>query len=191
MIAEDGGHVVVGLAGVDDCGLADLARDARAGPRRPPAGPASASGRSDSRAPSRRPRRPVGSRRRSRRAGFCFRAPGRRVVGVYAGRHGQPGVGAGESEGAPGRLGRFADHDDPGDAAGPRPGQHLVPIGIVRRVGEMAVGVDEHRLERQLSADGAVLSGRRRLTAAGAGFGAGAATDGRAPRDRASASRWP
>ena len=143
--AEDGGDVVVGLAGVDHDRLAGLGRQGELGLEGGVLAVARASGRSGSRGPSPRPRPPGDPAGADAASPLVSSLQCRGVVGVDAGRGGEPGLGPGQREGAIGRLRRLADHDDHAlDPRRPRPLQHLGAIGVVGGRGEMAVGVDEH-----------------------------------------------
>ena len=64
-----------------------------------------------------------------------------RFVRMEAGCGREPGVGGGELERAVSGQRGFTDHDDSGDPTRPGAIEDLASVGIVRRVGEMAVGV--------------------------------------------------
>ena len=64
---------------------------------------------------------------------------------MNAGGGGESVIGGGEGERPVRRRHGFADHDDPGDTEGPGSLEDGMPIRIVGRIGEVAVGVDQHR----------------------------------------------
>jgi hypothetical protein len=74
---------------------------------------------------------------------------------------GEPVVRGGEGEGAVGGGGRFADHDHVPETGRPGALQNLGAVRVVARVGQVAVGVDEHRaISYQPSVIGHQLSTR-------------------------------
>ena len=104
--------------------------------------------------------------------------PARGHMGMHAGGGGEPGIAGGEPQGAVGRLGRVPDDDHVADAGRARPRHHLAPIGVIGRIGEVAVRVDEH-----VSRPAAPCGTWRRPPRS--------ATSARGCGDRASAARWP
>ncbi len=68
---------------------------------------------------------------------------------------GEPGLGGGKRQRPLGGRWGFTDHDDVPDSAFPGAAEHAVAIGIVGRIGEVAVGVDEQEaIGYRLSASG-------------------------------------
>ncbi len=76
--------------------------------------------------------------------GSARRVPVAGVMRMEARGGGEPRVGAGEGERPLGGWPGFADHDHVADAGGPGPLEHRVRGRRRSRVGEVAVGVDQH-----------------------------------------------
>ncbi len=73
------------------------------------------------------------------------RAPAFRIMGVHAGGGREAGLLGGEGQSPIGRLGRFSNHHDMGQSRLPCSLENIRAVGIVGRVGQVAVGVDQHR----------------------------------------------
>ncbi|MEA2725419.1 MAG: hypothetical protein QOH59_3190, partial [Gemmatimonadales bacterium] len=74
--------------------------------------------------------------------GFGGGAPVASIVRVDAGRGEEPGLGPGQLERSLSPARRLTDDNYLANPGGPGPIQHLLPIGLVGRVSEVAVGVD-------------------------------------------------
>jgi hypothetical protein len=140
---EDRGHVVVGLARVDDRGLPGLARDVELGLERGqlclPGGVVVVviephlAGR-DHAGVAQSLTQPLGH----------LGAPALRVVRVDAGGGGKARLPGSQGEGAVGGLRGFTDDDDVGDAGRPGALEDLRAVRVVGGVAQVAMGVDEH-----------------------------------------------
>jgi hypothetical protein len=144
MRSEDGGDVVVGLAGVNHRGLTGLGGETQLGFER---GLLAGSGavvvmvveaglpdRDDLFVPQPLPQGLFGIRR-----------PRHGVMGMNARRGGESGLGSRQRQGPVGRLRRLTNHHHPLYSSRPGPSEHLVAVGVVGGIREVAVGVDEHR----------------------------------------------
>ncbi len=142
--AQQGGDVVVGLAGMDHDRLTRLARQPELVFERRPLG---LPGRVvvvviETHLP--RGHHPGRSEHAPQPLTGFLRPPAR-LVGVQAGGGSQPRLALAEREGPLRRLRRFADHHHPPDPRRPGPLEHLRPVGVVVGGGEVTVGVDQHR----------------------------------------------
>ena len=110
---------------------------------------------------------------------FCRTGgPGVRDVGMHTGGGREEGVRLRQLERAVGRGHRFADHDDVSETGFAGPRHHFGAVGVVGPIAEVAVRVHEH--VRRPAAPCVRPPTRRR-----------AASSARACADPASAARWP
>ena len=75
--------------------------------------------------------------------------PGSGVVGMHAGGSGEPGLRLGQRQRPVGGGRRLPDDDDVPDPRVPGSAQHLEPIRLVGRIGEVAVRIDEQAAARR------------------------------------------